>query len=289
MAPGARPEGDASVGSSDRFASAFGVAAGYGYRPAPDMKIGVSFASGARTTTLPMVSAAAAATSCRWPYMARRTSARPIWLARSPTPTTGFDEPLCAHSPPPTPSTADFNAHDFAAPVETGIHYGWLTPYAPRAPRPSTRRPTRRRAHPQGAAFALAYDDSTTYSARTELGVRLARSIAIHNGKTLDLHGRVAWAHDFSSAPSVVAEFPVAARLAFHRHRVPRRQRLRPRLRRRRYHIHQRVRDRRLVRWRVFGRVAELWRQGTCALQRGEPISEQTTPATARRFAGVVR
>ena len=35
----------------------------------------------------------------------------------------------------------------------------------------------------------------------------MAKNIAIHNGKTLGLHGRVAWAHDFSSAPSVVANY----------------------------------------------------------------------------------
>ncbi len=81
--------------------------------------------------------------------------------------------------------TASFSALDFAAQVETGIHFDWLSPYSPRASRPSTRRPTGRLASSAGADFALAFVDSTTYSSSTELGVQLAKYIAIHNGKTL--------------------------------------------------------------------------------------------------------
>ncbi len=162
---------------------------------------------------------------------------------------------------------ASFWAHDFAAQVEIGKHYGWFTPYAALRVQAFYTPAYRETSSPvAGSPFALAYDDSTTYSARTELGIRLAKSIAIHNGKTLGLHGRVAWAHDFSSAPSRGRQLPVASRRALHRHRRRAGTQFRSGLRWRRYHIHERVRDRRLIRWCVFGRVAELRRQGTRAL-----------------------
>lgn len=199
--------GDASVGSSDRFASVFGVAAGYGYRTAPDMKIGVSFGVGRASynTTDGLGSgssdmlqvavygkkdfgAAYLAGALAYAYNSVSTN------RTAPAVTTDTFE-------------ASFNAHDVAARVEIGIHYAWVTPYAAASAQAFYTPAYQETSTPSGSAFALAYDDSTTYSARTELGVRLARSIALHNGKRLALHGRVAWAHDFSSAPSVVASF----------------------------------------------------------------------------------
>ena len=127
-------EGDASVGSTDRFASVFGVAAGYDYRLRRTRRPASRSASGAYELPHHRWSRQwQQRRCCRWPFMARRTSAQRIWLVRSPTPTTAVSDDPHAPSPPPgTTFAASFDAHDFAARVEAGIHYGWLTPYAGR-------------------------------------------------------------------------------------------------------------------------------------------------------------
>ena len=201
-------EGDVSVGSSDRFASAFGVAAGYDYRGAPDMKTGVSFGVG-RTNYHTTDGLGGGSSDMLQVAVYGKKDFGAAYLAAAlayayNSVSTNRSAPIAA---PGTTFAASFNAHDFAARVEAGIHYGWITPYAAASAQAFYAPGYRETSTPSGSAFALAYDDSTTYSARTELGARLARSIALHNGKTLDLRGRVAWAHDFSSAPSVVASF----------------------------------------------------------------------------------
>ncbi len=202
-------EGDVSVGSSDRFASTFGVAAGYDYRTAPDMKIGVSFGVG-RTSYNTTDGLGSGSSDMLQVAVYGKKDFGAAYLAGAlayayNSVSTTRTAPIAA---PGTTFDASFNAHDFAARVEAGIHYGWITPYAAASAQAFYTPGYQETSTPvAGSPFALAYDDSTAYSARTELGVRLARSIAIHNGKTVNLHGRVAWAHDFSSAPSVVATF----------------------------------------------------------------------------------
>ena len=158
-------EGDASVGSSDRFASVFGVAAGYDYRIAPDKKIGVSvgiartnynLADGLGDGSNDMLQAAI--------YGKKDMGAAYVAGALA----YGYDSVSTNRTAPLATTdsfTASFSAHDFAAQVETGIHFDWLTPYA--AARfqafytPAYRETSSSSA---GADFALAYDDSTTYS-----------------------------------------------------------------------------------------------------------------------------
>ena len=200
-------QGDASIGSTDRFASAFGVAAGYDYRIAPDLKVGISFGVGHTNydTTDGLGGGSSdilqVAAYGKKDYGAAYLAAAVAYAFNSVS--TNRSAPLVTTDT----FAADFDAHDFAAQVETGIHFGWVTPYAAVRAQAFYTPGYQETSTPPGSAFALAYDDSTTYSARTELGVRLARTIVLHNGKTLGLNGRVAWAHDFSSAPSVVATF----------------------------------------------------------------------------------
>ena len=201
-------DGAVSVGTSDRFASAFGIAAGYDYRVAPNAKVGIAFGVGRTNYNLADGLGDGSSDMLQAAIYGKRDLGA-AYLAGAlayayDSVSTNRTAPLAT-----TDSfTASFNAHDFAAQVEAGIHYGWVTPYAAvRAQAFYTPAYRETSSSGAGADFALAYDDNTTYSARTELGVRLAKSIAIHNGKTLGLNGRVAWAHDFSSAPSVVAAF----------------------------------------------------------------------------------
>ena len=199
--------GDASIGSSDRFQSAFGVAAGYDYRVAPDTKVGVSFGVG--RTNYDVAGGLGGGTSDMLQLAVYGKKdfgaaylAAALAYAYNSVSTTRYAPLVTTDS-----FAASFGAHDFAARVEAGVHYDWFTPYAALNVQAFYTPAYAETSSPPGSPFALAYDDSTAFSARTELGVRLARSIAIHNGKTLKLHGRLAWAHDFSSAPSVVASF----------------------------------------------------------------------------------
>ena len=199
--------GDASIGSSDRFQSAFGVAAGYDYRVAPDTKVGVSFGVGRSNYNVAGGLGGGTTDMLQLAIYGKKDFgaaylAAALAYAYNSVSTTRYAPLVTTDS-----FAASFGAHDLAARVEAGVHYDWFTPYAALSVQAFYTPAYAETSTPPGSPFALAYDDNTAYSARTELGIRLARSIAVHNGKTLKLHGRLAWAHDFSSAPSVVASF----------------------------------------------------------------------------------
>jgi uncharacterized protein with beta-barrel porin domain len=57
-----------------------------------------------------------------------------------------------------------------------------------------------------GGGFALSYNAMNAFDARTELGARLDEP-TLAFGLPLILRGRLAWAHDFVSNPSINAAF----------------------------------------------------------------------------------
>ena len=62
--------------------------------------------------------------------MARRILVRPIWQAALAYALNSVSTNRTAPAVSTDSFAASFWAHDFAAQVETGIHYGWFTPYA---------------------------------------------------------------------------------------------------------------------------------------------------------------
>jgi outer membrane autotransporter protein len=84
--------------------------------------------------------------------------------------------------------------------------YGGLTPYAAIQAQ-SFRTPSYSETDVNAGGFALAYNARTGTDTRSELGARFDRLIALNPSAALALRGRLAWAHDWVSDPSLAAVF----------------------------------------------------------------------------------
>ena len=107
--------------------------------------------------------------------------------------------------------TASFNAQSLGARVESGYRfatvYGGVTPYAAiQAQSFHTPSYTETGVIPNG--FALTFNGRDATDTRSELGARFDRILALYpNNAVLALRGRVAWAHDWVSDPTLAAVF----------------------------------------------------------------------------------
>ena len=112
---------------------------------------------------------------------------------------------------------ADFSAHNIAGRSEFGYRFampdvdwlpgtGWVTPYVAGQVQ-AFYVPTYREAGAGSSIFALDYAARTTTTARTELGSRISRAIALDDGSVLELRARAAWLHDTWSDIGTLAMF----------------------------------------------------------------------------------
>jgi outer membrane autotransporter protein len=113
--------------------------------------------------------------------------------------------------------TADFSANNVGGRIEGGYRFAipgvfdssgfGLTPYAALQVQ-AFHTPSYNEIAASGSpTFALAYDARTTTTVRTELGSWVDKSYALDRDNVLSLFGRVAWAHDWYSDPSITAAF----------------------------------------------------------------------------------
>jgi outer membrane autotransporter protein len=106
--------------------------------------------------------------------------------------------------------TASFNATSLGGRLEGGYRFG--TPYGGIAPyaaiqAQSFRTPSYSETDVNNGGFALAYNSRTGTHTRSELGARFDRLIALYPAAALSLRGRLAWAHDWVSDPTLAAAF----------------------------------------------------------------------------------
>jgi T5SS/PEP-CTERM-associated repeat protein len=106
--------------------------------------------------------------------------------------------------------TADFNAQSYGGRLEGGYRvgtpYGGITPYgAIQAQSFHTPGYTETGVIPNG--FALAFGSRDATDTRSELGARFDRVLAIYSSAVLALRGRIAWAHDWVSDPTLTPLF----------------------------------------------------------------------------------
>jgi outer membrane autotransporter protein len=108
--------------------------------------------------------------------------------------------------------TANFDAQSFGGrvEVEAGYHFatavgGWA-PYA--AVQAQTfHTPRYSETDASGGGFGLNFNDRTATDTRSELGARFNYIAAAWHGAILTLRGRLGWAHDWVSDPSLTAAF----------------------------------------------------------------------------------
>ncbi len=114
--------------------------------------------------------------------------------------------------------TASFNAQSFGGRVESGYRfatiYGGLTPYAAIQAQ-NFRAPSYSETDLNGGGFALAFNSRNATDTRSELGGRFDRLLLLNPSAALTLRGRVAWAHDWVSDPTLVPVFQTLAGASF--------------------------------------------------------------------------
>jgi uncharacterized protein with beta-barrel porin domain len=204
-----RTSGDvAVVGSHDLSAATAGGAAGLDYRLAPGTVVGFALAGGGTSWGLAQglgtgksdAFQAGVYGTARWgsAYLAAALAYTNHWMSTDRFAFAGDH------------LSASFNAQSFGGRVEGGYRfatiYGGLTPYA--AIQTQTfHTPGYNESDLNAGGFALAYNSRNATDTRSELGARFDRLLLLNPEAALTLRGRVAWAHDWISDPSLAALF----------------------------------------------------------------------------------
>jgi len=107
--------------------------------------------------------------------------------------------------------SANFNAQSYSGRLESGYHIALalltLTPYEALQVQVFEAPAYRESAANGATSFALNYNAQSATDARFELGAWADKAIALPGGDALKLFGRLAWAHDWQSNPSIEASF----------------------------------------------------------------------------------
>lgn len=200
----------AVVGSHDLVARTFGYAAGLDYRFTGDTVAGFALAGGGTNWSLAQgigsgrsdafQAGAYAATRSGPAYVAASLAFANHWMSTDRY--AAFGDHL----------TADFKAQSYGGRVETGYRFGvpvvGVTPYAA-VQAQSFRTPGYGEVDRSGGGFGLTYNSRTGTDTRSELGSRFDHVAAFNRDAVLILRGRLAWAHDWVSNPTLAAAFQV--------------------------------------------------------------------------------
>jgi uncharacterized protein with beta-barrel porin domain len=203
-----RTTGDlAIIGSHDLSARTVGFAGGFDYRLTPDTVVGLAFAGGGTDWNLSQglgggksdafQAGIYGATKYGPAYLAAAFAFANHWMS---TDRLAVGDHL----------TADFNAQSYGGRLEGGYRfatpYAGITPYAAiQAQNFHTPGYTESGLIPNG--FALAFQGRDATDTRSELGARFDRVLAVYTNAVLALRGRVAWAHDWVSDPTLTPLF----------------------------------------------------------------------------------
>jgi outer membrane autotransporter protein len=114
--------------------------------------------------------------------------------------------------------TANFNAQSYGVRGEMGYRVatamGAFTPYAA-VQAQNFRTPNYRELDLTNGGFGLAFNARNANDTRTELGAKFDTKMLLDRGAVLVLRGKLAWAHDSASDPSVAAVFQALPGAAF--------------------------------------------------------------------------
>jgi uncharacterized protein with beta-barrel porin domain len=205
-----RANGDAVTGSSTVTASDFGFAAGMDYRLTPDTTYGFGLAGGGTGWSLAQ-GLGSGSSDALLAAVHGRTHWGPIYLSGA----LAFAEQWFT-----TDRTAlgdklhgSFTGQDYALRLEGGYRYAvpisgaiaGVTPYAALQAQ-AFHAPRFNESDLGGGGLALSYAARTASDLRSEIGARFDTLQAV-GAMPLILRGRLAWAHDWASDPSLNAAF----------------------------------------------------------------------------------
>jgi outer membrane autotransporter protein len=193
------------IGSHDLSARTAGFAGGFDYRLAPNSVVGFAIAGGGTNWSLSQgldggrsdAFQAGVYGATRWgaAYLAADFAFTNHWMSTDRFAFAGDR------------LTADFNAQSYGGRLESGYHFE--TPYVGVAPYAAVQAQSfhtpsysETGAIPDG--FALAFGSRDATDTRSELGARFDRALLVYPNAVLTLRGRVAWAHDWVSDPTLM-------------------------------------------------------------------------------------
>jgi autotransporter-associated beta strand protein len=203
-----RTTGDlAIIGSHDLSARTVGGAAGLDYHLTPDTVVGLALAGGGTNWSLSQglgggksdafQAGVYGATRSGPAYLAAAFAFANHWMS---TDRTAVGDHL----------SADFNAQSYSGRVEGGYRFGTpfggITPYAAIQGQ-SFHTPAYTETDGIANGFALAFGSRDATDTRSEVGTRFDRVLAVYSNAVLALRGRVAWAHDWVSDPTLTPAF----------------------------------------------------------------------------------
>jgi uncharacterized protein with beta-barrel porin domain len=196
------------VGSHDLSAHTAGGAAGLDYRVAPGTIVGFALAGGGTGWSLAQGLGGGSSDAFQAGVYAK-THYGPFYLAGALAYTQHWmntDRVAFASDR----LQARFNAESFGGRAEAG----YRIPYAVAAITPYTaiqaqnfHTPTYSETDITGGGFGLAYAAHNATDTRSELGARFDRPILVNWNAVLALRGKVAWAHDWITDPSLMPTF----------------------------------------------------------------------------------
>lgn len=210
-----RLSGDAVVGSHDVSVRAAGFAAGGDYRATPFTTLGFALGGGGTGWSLTQglgsgssdaVQAGVYGTTTFGPaYLAASLAFAEHWVS---TDRRALGAAL----------TARYEAQSWGGRAEAGWRLASpfvdVTPYAALQAQ-AFATPGTSESDPSGGGFGLAYGERTTTALRTEAGTRIEKVVAVRPDAALALRGRIAWAHDRVSDPTVAATFQTLPGVGF--------------------------------------------------------------------------
>jgi outer membrane autotransporter protein len=206
---GNRTSGDpAVVGSHDLSATTAGGAAGLDYRLAPGTVVGFALAGGGTSWGLAQGLGTGKSDAFQAglygtarsgsAYLAAALAYTNHWMSTDRFAFAGDH------------LSANFNAQSFGGRVESGYRfatiYGGLTPYAAILSQ-TFHTPGYTETDLTNGGFALGFNSRSATDTRSELGGRFDRLLLLNPEAALTLRGRVAWAHDWISDPSLATLF----------------------------------------------------------------------------------
>lgn len=210
-----RTGGNAAVGSNDLDTRAYGFAGGFDYRVTPETSLGFALAGGGTDWRIGAGLGGGRSDTFQAGVYGKTVSG-PVYLAAS----LAFgnywmstDRIAFAASR----LTSKFEAQGFGGRLEGGYRFAatpsvGITPYAA-VQAQSFRTPSYNEVDVNGGGFALGFAGRTATDIRSEIGARFDH-LATANGIPVMLRGRLAYAHDWVTDPSLTANFlalPVAS------------------------------------------------------------------------------
>lgn len=200
--------GDPGTGSTDLSAHAAGVAVGADYHLSPDTLIGFALAGGGTSWSLAQNLGGGRSDAFQAGLYGKTYNGPAYFAASLAFANHWMSTDRFAFAADHV--TASFDAQSLGGRFEGGYRFAMplagITPYAA-VQAQSFHTPGYSETDLSGGGFGLAFAARTATDTRSELGSRFDSETVVSSDAMLTLRGRVAWAHDWISDPTLAASF----------------------------------------------------------------------------------